>query len=98
MVKWRIFYGDGRVSEGSTGRQWRRARDDDVQVVVVLAPPPVPPPDRFATGYVGCARKDCTFYTGVDKYDPLDYGTIKRGKLLSDDVYRVIWERAYGDN
>lgn len=98
MPRWRIYFGDGSIAEGSTGRQWRRARNDDVQVVVVFTPPPQPAPDRFVTGYVGCGRKDRTFYTGVDEYDPLDYGTVKRGRLISDEDYLAIWGRAYGND
>ena len=97
-MTWRIYYSGGMVVNGATPLEWKDAPAEDVQVVVVLSPPPLVPPDRFRTGYVHCGRKDRTFYTGVDEYDPLGYGQPKFGSLLSDDDYFAIWDRAYGDN
>lgn len=97
MAPWAIYYADGRVVQGGTKADWLAASDEGVQVVVVDGPPPEPRPDRFKTGYVGTGRADRAFYTGVDNYDPLDYGRMKRGSLLPDAAYRAIWERAYGD-
>lgn len=100
MCCWRIYYaGPPFVIEGRTQHHWLAAPAAGVQVVVVLSPPPDPRPDRHVTGYVECSRTrpGRTFYTGVDEYDPLGYGAVKRGTLLPDAEYRAIWERAYGD-
>lgn len=94
---WKIYYKNSVIS-GSTKKAWIKARSDGVQVVVVMQPPTPPYPDRVKTGFCFCGRADRAFYTGVNEYDPLRYGHIKSGSLLSDLKYAKVWERAYGDD
>jgi len=96
--KWKIYYANNLVVEGESKEDWLNAPNYGVQVVVVLSPPPEPKPDRFKTGYVVCGRTDCTFYTGVDWFDPLFFGAPKEGQLLSDEDYFNIWDIAYGNS
>lgn len=98
MSHFKIYYSD-TVLSGDGQQDWINAPDQDVQVVVVMEHRPEPPnlPDRFATGFVYTLRTDRIFYTGVDEYDPLGYGSTKFGSLLSDQAYFTIWEEAYAD-
>lgn len=95
-MRWRIYYADGVVS-GFTRKAWIAAPDTGVQVVAIMEAPARPYPDRRVTGFLYCGRADRTFYTGVDEYDPLSYGHIKRGSLLSKPDYDAVWEHAHGD-
>lgn len=99
MSHFKIYYSDS-VYEGDGQQDWVNAPDQDVQVVVVMEHRPEPPnlPDRFTTGFVYTAKNSSTFYTGVDDYDPMNYGSIKYGALLPDAEYFAIWDLAYGDN
>lgn len=98
MTAFRIYYGDGSVYDGSSKEDWIAAPSENVQVVVLLVPWPEPPyPNAMETGWVGCARRDRQFYTGVDQFDPLGTGQPKRGKLLPDEQYWKMWEEAYGN-
>jgi hypothetical protein len=90
----RIYYSD-RVADGFSADDWIALPDDDVQVVAVFEPPSNPLPDRLITGYVGCGLKDRMLFTGVDTFEL--FGHTKRGRLLSDEQYFAIWEKAYGD-
>lgn len=95
----KIYYTDGSVVEGSSKQNWLAAPDTGVQVVAVLQSPPTSEnlPDRLKTGYVHCGRKDRMLFTGVDWFDPLNFGHLKEGELMSDEDYFAIWDRAYGD-
>jgi hypothetical protein len=97
MSRWRIYY-SASTFDGETQQDWEAAPSTDVQVIVVFEPRPEPPnlPDRFTTGFVFTHRQDVTFYTGIDDYDPLNYGSFKSGSLLSDTDYLSVWEQAYG--
>lgn len=95
-MDWRIDYKD-QIITGSSRDAWIRAPDEGVQVVTVMQKPSFPYPNRRVTGYVHCIREGRTLYTGVDKYDPLDYGHVKFGSLLSDNEYSKVWDRAYGN-
>lgn len=100
MPGWSIYYASGAVVSGKSKRAWKAAPDTGVQVVVVRDPPPTPRPDRYATGYVECSalKPDVPSYTGVDIYDPLDYGAPKKGALMDRAAYDAIWGRASGDS
>lgn len=95
-MKWAIFYSDSVVI-GDSREAWLSAPYGDVQVVVVYEPPPTPRPSRMLTGYVACGDKERTFYTGVDWYDPLGYGDMKKGRLLEDAHYQRVWGLACGN-
>lgn len=96
MRHFKIYYSDTEYF-GNGQQDWEAAPSTDVQVIVVFEPRPEPPnlPDRFTTGFVFTHRQDVTFYTGVDDYDPLNYGSFKSGSLLSDSEYLSVWELAY---
>jgi len=99
MPHFRIYYSNSTY-DGDTQQDWVNAPDQEVQVIAVFEPEPQPPnlPDRFLTGFVFSGRKDRTFYTGVDDYDPLNFGSYKYGSLLPRSEYDAIWDLAYGDN
>ena len=96
-MDWRIYYENSVVS-GSTWKEWIKARDEGVQVVVAMQSPAPPYPDRVEAGFCFCGKTDRTFYTGANQYDPLGYGHMKFGALLSDKEYLKVWEMAYGDD
>lgn len=96
MLLFRAYYAD-RVVEGETREDWLRL-PDGLQVVTVFGPHPDNVAEaRSRDGYVFCGSR-WPLYTGVDSYDPLNSGTRKKGLLLPDDQYRLIWERARGDS
>ncbi|MEE8262725.1 MAG: hypothetical protein V3R83_09715 [Gammaproteobacteria bacterium] len=53
-------------------------------------------PGRFSTGMVVGPPQDRHLFTGIDPIDPFGWGT-KRGLLIADTEYQVIWERARAD-
>ena len=91
----RIYYSDRTIS-GETREDWINAPDDDVQVVVLYREPTYPLPDRHKTGYVHACIEGRMLFTGVDEYDPMETGHVKKGRLLSDAQYWALWERARG--
>lgn len=97
MSRFRIYYGDGSTVDGATPQDWLTVPGEDVQVVAVFEPRPVPA-RPLQTGIVGCPRFDRTFYCGLDSYDPLNTGRQILGRLIDDDEFRSIWNRAYGDD
>jgi len=97
MNKWRIYYADGSIVEGTTEEEWVAAPDEGVQAIVSFAPP-----FNNRWSYKGAdglnhSVQDRNIWTGEDIYDPLGFG-IKTGSLISTNDYFIIWSRACGDN
>lgn len=98
MPKVRVYY-TGPICRTARNRdEWAALPADGVQVVVVEEPPSPPYPDRHQTGFVFCGKTHYTYYTGVDVYDPLEYGIPKYGELIGDTEYLEIWSLAYADD
>lgn len=90
MSEWRVYYADGSVVRGTTAAEWRAAPDDAVQVVALMEP--YPDGSRPWAGV-----EDRRLWTGTDEFDPFGWG-VKRGSLLPDEKYFIIWEEAaHGD-
>lgn len=82
-----VYYPDGRL-DGRTEDDWLSMPDDGVQIVVRWEP-------TDYRGWEGISG-DREVWTGVDVYDPFDWGP-KTGTLLSDDDYLAIWEQMKAD-
>ena len=96
-VSFKVFYTNSTYV-GSSVADWEAMPDTEVQVIVVNTPwQRGNHPDRMTTGFVYGRRKDKTFYTGVDTYDPMNTGSFKAGSLLSDSDYFAIWNQAEGE-
>lgn len=91
MMRFRIYYADGSVVEGSNAADWRAAPDDGVQVVARF-----PMQDGLGWSCRGVPVRDRDLWTGEDTYSLNGWGQ-KYGSLIGTDAYFAIWERACGD-
>lgn len=90
-MRWRIYYADGSLADGSGAAEWRAAPEDGVQVVVRF-----PMLDPLGWACRGVAVRDRDLWTGEDAYDPFGWGA-KRGSLIGAEAYFAIWDRACTD-
>ncbi len=98
MTQWSIWYEDASRFDGSSLEDWIKAPESGVQVVIIHELPSSPFPDKFTTGFCFNGNQRKTFFTGVDLYDPLNYGIKKKGSLISNNDYMKIWELANGND
>jgi hypothetical protein len=96
LVPFQIYYEDF-VYDGISSTDWKNAPAKGVQVVLVFVQVHLLNgrfPDRFETGYVHCGATEAVPFTGVNYYDPLNFGIKKEGTLMDEKEYFKIWERA----
>ena len=96
MERFRIYYPDRSVVEGSNEADWRAAPSTGVQVVVAF-----PKSQKTRWWYPDhnghpITVNDRDLWTGTDSFDPFGWGP-KDGSLVSDADYFLIWDRACGD-
>ncbi len=96
MTLLRIYYGVGPYVEVQTSEEWAAAPPSGVQAIVNME-------HRGHSGSIYEAKpgkwvsvRDRFIWTGDDQYDPFGWG-VKFGKLIPDDQYFAIYNKACTD-
>jgi len=86
IVKFRIYYGDGDFSEGTTIEDWKTYRSDNVQIIFLKDDKG----DKFRNNGQDLYALDPEMELRIVARDP----EIKRGKLLSDADFHPLFDKA----
>ena len=89
VIQFRIYYGDGTTSNGTTIDDWKTFRQDNVQIIFLKDDKG----DKFRINGQDLYALDSAMELRILSRDP----EIKRGKLLDDKIFHPLFDKAKKD-